>query len=95
MISDFGLHDMQNNKRNGKSILTIVLIALVVLVALLFIGAEISATANDKQENASVEENKGLSNGQSHEEKATEAPTIFQPTEKVTADQAVAFPTDI
>lgn len=80
MTLDLGLYDMQSNKRNGKAIFTIVFIAL---VALLFIGAGISATENDKQKNASTEE------------KSKEAPVIFQPTEKVTADQAVAFPTDI
>ena len=71
---------MQNNKHNTKKILIIVFIAL---AALLFVGAGFSATDNNKQKSASTKE------------KNIKSPTIFQPTEKVTADQAVAFPTDI
>ena len=83
---------MQNNKCEIKQYLTIVLIAL---VATLLIGASIFASKNNNQENASTVDNKKGENKEIHEDKTAENPVTFQPTEKVTADQAVAFPADI
>ena len=82
MISVLGLHAMRKNKKHRKALLYIVTF---VLVTVLFIGVDISATEKDK---ITVKK-------ETKKKKVVKAPSIFVPTDKVSADKAVAFPTDI
>ena len=83
---------MQKNKQKSKVFLTIVSFAL---ATVLFIGAGISDTEKDKQKNKLTGKNKNPVKKEIQKKKDVKAPKSFVPTEKVTADQAVAFPTDI
>lgn len=83
---------MQKNKQKSKIFLTIVSFAL---AAVLFIGAGISDTEKDKQKSELTGKNKNPVKKENQKQKDVKAPKNFVPTEKVTADQAVAFPTDI
>lgn len=83
---------MQKNKRKSKVFLTIMSFAL---ATVLFIGAVISAAEKDKQKSELTGKNKNPVKKEIQKKKVVKAPAIFVPTEKVSADQAVAFPTDI
>ena len=83
---------MQKNKRKSKVFLTIVSLAL---ATVLLIGAEISATEKDKLKGELTGKIQIPIEKEAQKKEAVKAPVVFVPTEKVTADQAVAFPTDI
>ncbi len=83
---------MQKNNQKSKVFLKIVSIAL---VAVLLIGAGISVAEKDKQKSELTEEKEKPEKKVNKKEKDVKAPKNFVPTEKVTADQAVAFPSDI
>jgi nitrate reductase cytochrome c-type subunit len=83
---------MQKNNQKSKVFLKIVSIAL---VAVLLIGAGISGAEKDKQKSELTEEKEKPEKKVNKKEKDVKAPKNFVPTEKVTADQAVAFPSDI
>jgi|TARA_Y100000031_G_scaffold103431_1_gene113441 nitrate reductase cytochrome c-type subunit len=87
---------MQKNKQKSKVFLTIVSFAL---AAVLFFAAWISAAEKDKQKSELKGENENPIKEEIKEEikkeKVVKPPRNFVPTEKVTADQAVAFPSDI
>jgi len=83
---------MQKNNQKSKVFLKIVSIAL---VAVLLIGAGISVAEKDKQKSELTEEKEKPEKKVNKKEKDVKAPKSFVPTEKVTADQAVAFPSDI
>jgi len=83
---------MQKNKLKNKVFLTIVSLTL---ATLLLIGAEITATEKDKQKSKLTGNNKILVEKETKKKEAVKVPTTFVPTDKVSADQAVAFPTDI
>jgi hypothetical protein len=61
----------------------------------LLIGAGISVAEKDKQKSELTEEKEKPEKKVHKKEKDAKAPKNFVPTEKVTADQAVAFPSDI
>jgi hypothetical protein len=92
MTSVSGLHVMQKNKQKSKVFLTIVSFAL---AAVLFFAAWISAAEKDKQKSELKGENENPIKEEIKKEKVVKPPRNFVPTEKVTADQAVAFPSDI
>ena len=73
---------MKNNKKHKKVRLYIVTF---VLAAVLFTGVEIFALEKDK---LPVKK-------ETQKKKAVKAPPVFVPTDKVSADKAVAFPADI
>jgi uncharacterized alpha/beta hydrolase family protein len=83
---------MQKNKQKSKVFLIIVSFAL---ATVLFIVIGISAAEKDKQKSELTGKNKNPVKKEIQKEKVVKAPVIFVPTEKVSADQAVAFPTDI
>lgn len=83
---------MQKNKQKSKVFMSIVSFTL---ATVLFIGAGISETEKDKQKNKLTGKNKNPVKKEIQKEKVVKPPVIFVPTEKVSADQAVAFPTDI
>ena len=65
----------------------------------MLVGAGISVAGKDKQKSELTEENedsgKKVTKKKIKKGKNVKAPKNFVPTEKVTADQAVAFPSDI
>lgn len=83
---------MQNNKQKCKVFLTIVSFAL---ATVLLVGAGISATEKDKPKGELTGENKIPIKEETQKKEIVKATVIFVPTDKVSADQAVAFPTDI
>ena len=73
------------------------LIRITVIIALLLIGAPIRADEGEGQGSEKMTKEK-VSSGQSTaqiKEARDKESTTFTPTEEVSADQAVAFPTDI
>lgn len=93
---------MQNKKQKLKVFITIVTFALAIVF---FIGTGVSVVAQDEQKTESIVKDKpepGLKERDKkpvkkeiQKDKAVKAPRSFVPTDKVSADQAVAFPTDI
>ncbi len=83
---------MQKNRQKSKVFLAIVFIAL---SAVMLVGADVSAAGKDKQKGELTEEKENPPKKAIKKEKDVKAPKNFVPTEKVTADQAVAFPSDI
>jgi cell division protein YceG involved in septum cleavage len=83
---------MQNNKKHSKVLLYIVTF---VLATVLFIGVEISAIEKEKPKIELTEKDKITVKKETQKKKVVKAPPIFVPTDKVSADKAVAFPTDI
>ena len=83
---------MQNNKKHSKLFLYIVAF---VLATVLFTGLEISAIEKDKPKIELTEKDKITVKKEPKKKKVVKAPPIFVPTDKVSADKAVAFPTDI
>lgn len=83
---------MQKNKQKSKVFLTIVSFALAIM---LLIGTEISATEKDKPKGELTGGNKIPVKEETQKKEVVKAPVTFVPTDKVSADQAVAFPTDI
>ena len=61
----------------------------------MFFAAWISAAEKDKQKSELKGENENPIKEEIKKEKVVKPPRNFVPTEKVTADQAVAFPSDI
>ena len=92
MISVLGLHAMQKNKKHRKVLLYIVTF---VLATVLLIGAGISAAEKDKPKIELTGKDKLPVKKETQKKKVVKAPAIFVPTDKVSADKAVAFPTDI
>ena len=83
---------MQNNKYKNNVFLTIVSFAL---AAVLFIGTRISATEKGRPQDELTGSN-AIPSAEEHQKKeVVQAPATFVPTDEVSADQAVAFPTDI
>ncbi len=70
-------------------------IMFITLVAVMLVGAGISVAGKDKQKSELTEEKENPPKKVIKKEKDVKAPKNFVPTEKVTADQAVAFPSDI
>ena len=83
---------MQKSKRKNRVFLTIVPLAL---ATVLLIGAEITATEKDKPKGELARKNRTFVQEETKKKKVVKAPVVFIPTDKVSADQAVAFPTDI
>ena len=87
-----GLHAMWNNKKYSRTLLYIVTF---VLATALLIGAGISAAEKDKPKIELTGKDKLPVKKETQKKKVVKAPSIFVPTDKVSADKAVAFPTDI
>jgi len=83
---------MKNNKKHKKVWLYIVIF---VLAAVLFTGVEIFALEKDKPKIELTEKDKLPVKKETQKKKAVKAPPVFVPTDKVSADKAVAFPADI
>jgi hypothetical protein len=83
---------MQKNKQKSKVLHTILSFALAIV---LLIGAGISAAEKDKPKGELTGKNKIPAKEKIQKKEVVKAPDIFVPTDKVSADQAVAFPTDI
>ena len=83
---------MQKNKKHIKVFLYIVTF---VLAAVLFTGVEIFALEKDKPKIELTDKDKKTVKKETQKKKAVKAPSVFVPTDKVSADKAVAFPTDI
>ena len=83
---------MQNSHHKQFGFFTIVSIAL---TAVLLTGVAIFATEHDRPKDEPTENHTVSNQEERQKEAADKTPAIFVPTEKVSADQAVAFPTDI
>ena len=83
---------MKNNKKHKKVRLYIVTF---VLAAVLFTGVEIFALEKDKPKIELTDKDKKTVKKEPQKKKVVKAPAIFVPTDKVSADKAVAFPADI
>ncbi len=81
-------------KKRKKSKLFLVIVSVSLLMALLM-GAALSFAGKDKQKSELAGDEKVPEKKEPRKKKVRKAPGTFIPTEKVTADQAVAFPTDI
>ena len=92
MTSALGLHAMWNNK---KYIRILHYIAISLVATVLFLGVAISAKEKDKTKGGVTGQDKAPVRKETKKKKVVKAPVIFVPTEKVSADQAVAFPIDI
>lgn len=76
---------------------SILYVKVAAVAALLFIGGNLNAGETEKKQNdakAETEVSTVTKNTQAGEDKDKKT-TTFKPTEEVSADQAVAFPTDI
>jgi hypothetical protein len=80
---------MQNNKKINKSI------SASIFLAVLLMGGGILVAEENKQDTALTAENEGSSGKKTQKQKVDNAVTEFVSKEKISADQAVAFPTDI
>lgn len=66
-----------------------------ILAACLFAGGPHPAVAEDTPQSKTAEEENIPIQEQPRKKKAVKTPDTFVPTDKVSADRAVAFPTDI
>jgi hypothetical protein len=83
---------MKNKRKHRKVLLYIVTF---VLASVLFTVVEISAAEKDKPKIELTDKDKKTVKKETQKKKVVKAPSIFVPTDKVSADKAVAFPTDI
>lgn len=81
---------MQKNMYKNKWAL-----ALATLVMLLSIGAALAAIGSDRKDKADNPENVDTVAEKNQAHSSSQDPKAFVPTEQVTADQAIAFPSDI
>ena len=83
---------MKNNKKQKNVRLYIV---TVVLAAGLFAGVAVFAVEKDKPKIELTDKDKKAVKKETQKKKAVKTPPVFVPTDKVSADKAVAFPADI
>ncbi len=70
-------------------------IIMIVLVTLLLIGTSILATEKGRENSGLVSGYKAIIESKNQQKETSRKTKTFIPKDKVTADQAVAFPTDI
>ena len=80
------------NKKLSKILISIVISMLAIV---LLIGVEISASEKAKPKIELTGKDKTPVKKEAQKKKVVKTPSVFVPTDKVSADKAVAFPTDI
>jgi hypothetical protein len=90
MILDSGLRAM---KKFNTALLSCIFACL--LAAWLLVAGVLPATAEDIPQDKAAEKQSAPVKKQTPKKRTVKTPDTFVPTEKVSADRAVAFPTDI
>ena len=83
---------MWNSKKNSWMLLDIMTF---VISTVMFVGVAISAEEKGETKSGQTGKDKIPVKTETKKKKVVKPPSTFVPTDKVSADQAVAFPTDI